>query len=89
MADAKPARAIAKGKKTIIAQQDKLKKRIASILGKPNANDPVFKCLSHVFNNSGEHNLSRKKKVRHTIRNLARKRFVLGYPPRKPNDTSI
>ena len=27
--------------------------------------------------------------MRFTIRNLARKRFVLGYPPRKPNDTSI
>jgi Zn finger protein HypA/HybF involved in hydrogenase expression len=89
LADAKPVRVIAKSKKTITAQQDKLKRRIASILDRPNVNDPVFKCLSHVFKTQGEYNLSRKKKVRFTIRHLARKRFALGYPPRKPNDTSI
>ena len=27
--------------------------------------------------------------MRHTIRRLALKRFALGYPPRKPNDTSL
>src|SRR5690606_36997114 len=36
-----------------------------------------------------EFNLSRDKDERFTIRNLARKRFVLGYPPRKAGDTSI
>jgi hypothetical protein len=33
--------------------------------------------------------LKRPNKTRFTVRNLARKRFVLGYPPRKQGDTSI
>ncbi len=89
LADAKPARVIAKSKKTITTQQSKLKKRIASILDKPNVSDPVFNCLSRVFKNPSSFNLTRDKKTRFTIRHLARKRFVLGYPPRKQNDTSI
>jgi hypothetical protein len=89
LADAKPARAIAKSKKTITTQQAKLKKRIASILDRPSVSDPVFKCLSRVFKHLSEFNLTRDKKTRFTVRTLARKRFLLGYPPRKQNDTSI
>jgi len=89
LADAKPARVIAKSKKTITTQQAKLKKRIASILDRPNVSDPVFKCLSRVFKHPSGYNLARDKKIRFTIRHLARKRFVLGYPPRKQNDTSV
>ena len=89
LADAKPARAITKSKKTITTQQAKLKKRIASILDRPNVSDPVFKCLSRVFKHPSDFNLTRDKKVRFAIRTLARKRFVLGYPPRKHSDTSI
>lgn len=33
--------------------------------------------------------MTREKKDRFTIRNLARKRFILGYPPRKKEDNSI
>lgn len=89
LANAKPAQMIATSKKTITSQQAKLKTRIVSILDRPNISDPVFKTLSRVFKNNCEYNLTRDKKVRFTIRNLARKRFVLGYPPRKQNDTSI
>lgn len=89
LSDAQPAQIIAKSKKTITTQQAKLKSRIASILDKPNVSDPVFKTLSRVFKNNCEYNLARDKKVRYTVRTLARKRFVLGYPPRKQNDTSI
>ncbi|MGH8605914.1 MAG: PIN domain-containing protein [Gammaproteobacteria bacterium] len=89
LADAKPAQAIAKSKKTITTQQKKLMTRIANILEKPSVSDPVFKTLSRVFKNDCEYNLTRDKKIRFKIRNLARKRFVLGYPPRKQNDTSI
>lgn len=89
LAGAKPARVIAKSKKTITTQQAKLKKRIASILDRPNTSDPVFKCVSRVFKHPSDYNLTRDKKIRFTIRHLARKRFVLGYPPRKQNDTSI
>lgn len=89
LSNAKPVKVIAKSKKTITTQQAKLKKRIASILDKPNLSDPVFKVLSRVFRNKSDYNLGRDKKIRFTVRHLARKRFILGYPPRKQNDTSI
>ncbi len=89
LATAKPAKLIAKSKKTITTQQTKQKKRIASILENPHLNDPVFKTLSRVFRHGSAYNLSRNKKIRFTVRSLARKRFILGYPPRKQNDTSI
>lgn len=89
MAKAQPALLIAKSKKTIVTQQGKLKKRIASVLDAPSRNDPVFKTLQRVFKNASPYNLTRDKKVRFSIRNLAKKRFILGYPPRKQNDTSI
>lgn len=89
LADAAPANVITKNKKEISAQQDKLKKRIAKILENPARNDAVFKTLQRVFKNKSEYNLSRDKKIRFSNRHLARKRFILGYPPRKQNDTSI
>jgi PIN domain len=89
LANAKPAQIIAKSKKTITTQQARLKTRIANVLEKPNISDPVFKAHERVFKYNSDYNLSRDKKDRFTIRNRARKRFVLGYPPRKQNDTSI
>lgn len=89
LSDATPANVITRNKKVISAQQEKLKKRMAKILDNPISNDPVFKTLQRVFNNKSEYNLTRDKKIRFTNRHLARKRFVLGYPPRKQNDTSI
>lgn len=55
----------------------------------PSHHDDVFKHLSRIFETNTSRNLNRSKKVRFEIRNLARKRFVLGYPPRKSADTSI
>lgn len=89
MAKAQPALLIAKCKKIIVTQQGKLKKRIASVLDTPSRNDPVFKTLQRVFKNASPYNLTRDKKVRFSIRNLAKKRFILGYPPRKQGDTSL
>jgi PIN domain len=83
LANAKPAQIIAKSKKTITTQQARLKTRIANVLEKPNISDPVFKAHERVFKYNSDYNLSRDKKDRFTIRNRARKRFVLGYPPRK------
>lgn len=89
LATAKPAEIIAKSKKTITTQQGKLKSRIASILNNPSASDPVYKVLQRIFKNESEYNLGRDKSIRFTIRNLAKKRFILGYPPRKKEDNSI
>lgn len=89
LATAKPAEIIAKSKKTITTQQGKLKSRIASILKNPSVSDPVYKVLQRVFKNQSEYNLGRDKPLRFNIRNLAKKRFILGYPPRKKEDNSI
>lgn len=89
LATAQPAVVIARCKDTIGKQQGKLKQRIASVLDTPSRNDPVFRTLQRVFKNPSPYNLTRDKKVRFSIRTLARKRFLLGYPPRKQTDTSI
>lgn len=89
LATAQPALLIAKSKETIVKQQGKLKQRIASVLDTPSRNDPVFRTLQRVFKNPSPYNLTRDKKMRFAVRNLAKKRFILGYPPRKQNDTSI
>lgn len=55
----------------------------------PGAYDKVFKTFNRIYVKNSSLNLSRSKKVRFEIRNFARKRFSLGYPPRKISDTSI
>ncbi len=89
LADAKAVEMIEKSKKTIAKKQKELKERIEKILKSPNYNDPVFKSLQKLFSNNSEINLNRENKIRFSIRNLAKKRFLLGYPPRKKADNSI
>lgn len=45
--------------------------------------------LQKVFPHKSPINLNRENKQRFTIRRLALKRFMLGYPPRKSADNSI
>ena len=80
---------IAKARNNIKKQQTKVKTRIAALLNRPSASDRVYQTLQRVFKTPSPYNLNRDAKVRFAIRNLARKRFVLGYPPRKSGDTSI
>lgn len=89
ISDAKAVEMIKKSKKDIDEQQKKLKERIEKILKNPNLNDPVFKILQKLFSHKSPINLNRENKQRFTIRRLALKRFMLGYPPRKSNDNSI
>jgi len=89
LSDAQPAKIIARNKKEITRQQSKLKRRIAAILRNPSANDPVYQILQRLFKQNGSYNLTREKDTRYHIRRLARKRYLLGYPPRKDKDTSI
>ena len=89
LSDAKPSDVIEKKKKEIAKQQKKLRDRILKILKNPATNDPVYQTLQRLFKNSSNLNLNREKKIRFTIRNLAKKRFILGYPPRKKEDNSI
>ncbi len=79
---------IKKHQKSISTQQKKVAEKIQKILENPSANDDVYKALQRVFKHSSPYNLNRQSKHRFAIRRLARKRFFLGYPPRKNNDTS-
>jgi len=89
ISDAKAVEMIKKSKKDIDDQQKKLKERIEKILKSPNIHDSVYKMLQKVFSHKSPINLNRDNKQRFTIRRLALKRFMLGYPPRKSADNSI
>jgi hypothetical protein len=65
-----------------------LKDRIANILANPISHDPVYQVAQRLFNTESELRLARTDKRKYFIRRLAWKRFILGYPPRKKNDTS-
>ena len=80
---------IRNSQKKIDEQQKKLKSQIEKILKDPKRYDPVYKSLQKLFKSKNEINLNRENKIRITIRNLAKKRFILGYPPRKKSDNSI
>ena len=67
----------------------KLKEKANSIILKPETHDDVFKALKEIFAQKTEHHLHRTTENKLQIRSRARKRFILGYPPRKANDTSM
>ena len=89
ISDAKAVEMIKKSKKDIDEQQKKLQERIEKILKNPILHDPVYKILQKVFSHNSPINLNRENKQRYSIRRLAFKRFMLGYPPRKSGDNSI
>jgi hypothetical protein len=80
---------IDKHRKELIKQQKVLTNKIQAILEKPATQDEVYKVLQRVFKHNSPYNLNREDKRRFGIRRLARKRFFLGYPPRKKSDTSF
>lgn len=80
---------IEKLKKSISDQQAKLNLKIEDLLREPHSKDPVFKSLNTLFDGKSAHNLRIDHDKRGSISEKAIKRFMLGYPPRKENDTSI
>lgn len=89
LSDAKAVKMIEKSKKNISERQKDLKERIEKILKNPNYNDQVYKSLQKLFNYKSNINLNRDNSKRIELRELANKRFILGYPPRKKSDNSI
>lgn len=89
LTDSQALKMMKKSKTEIDNQQKKIKLQIERILKNPNLYDPVYKSLQKIFINKSEINLNRDNKIRISIRNLAKKRFLLGYPPRKKDDNSI
>lgn len=87
--DAKPFEMIEKAQGQISTQLAKIKERVEGLLSRPNTQDKVFQTLQRVFKTESDFNLNRKNEKRFAIRELAQKRFLLGYPPRKKDDNSI
>jgi hypothetical protein len=67
----------------------KLKSRVEAPRKDPKTNDPVFNILAKIFSSDANHALTRDMAERHQINKRAWRRFVVGYPPRKANDTSV
>jgi predicted nucleic acid-binding protein len=81
---------ILKNQKSDLDKRKKeLKLRIGNIIGRPARYDPIYKSLEAIFTSKNDYVLTRDMKVRHKIKRLAWRRFILGYPPRKSSDTSI
>lgn len=83
------AAGIKKSRKEIQTRVTTLKRTADAILKNPSINDPVYKVCQRLFKNTSPLNLSRTNEIRFEIRELAEKRFRLGYPPRKDSDNSI
>jgi predicted nucleic acid-binding protein len=66
-----------------------IRKRLAKALAKPTTDDPVYKVCQRIFNKNDDLNLTREHDKKGYIRRKAMRRFLLGCPPRKKNDTSI
>ena len=89
LTDSQPSKQVKQHVDKIKKQQSKLRDRMERILTNPASHDNVYQCVQRLFRVKNEFNLSRTHKDRFRIRRLARKRHLLGYPPRKSSDTSI
>lgn len=87
--DSQPFQMLQKRKEEINKQQKKLKERIVKILKNPSYHDSVYKSLNKLFKANSYYNLNREDEKKYDVRTLAKKRFLLGYPPRKKGDNSI
>lgn len=88
VADSQPAKLLKKAEKEALKRYKELEKRYTNILEMPSNYDDVFRSLNRIFKTTSEYNLKRPNPLRFSLRSKARKRFMLGYPPRKPDDTS-
>jgi hypothetical protein len=69
-----------------------MRETLRAALLQPESRDNVYVAAMKLFKHKSELILARQnhdRPKRHAIRRLAWKRFILGYPPRKSNDTSI
>ncbi len=78
-------------RKQLVQKINKLRDRTSKLLEDPSSYDPVYKVLQRLFKAREKCHLYRThdRKLRDEIRNLAQKRFMLGYPPKKDRDLSI
>lgn len=89
LSDYQPSKMVGSSLKAAESNFQKVQKKIDDILAKPSIYDNVYKLIMKLFNHKSKYTLDIEDKIRFTIRNSAKKRFILGYPPRKSTDTSI
>jgi hypothetical protein len=90
LADSEPSAIIDKKKKEIETQLKTLRARVIKLLENPTRNDKVYQTFQRLFKDTASDiNLFRENDAKYKIRKLALKRFALGYPPRKKDDTSL
>jgi PIN domain len=87
--DAKAVKSLEKGLKTASQRVDQLKERLRRALENPASYDPVYQTCQRVFHRESDLVLTRNDPIRRVIRRRAFRRFIMGCPPRKKNDTSI
>jgi len=81
--------ALAKAAKNADSRKKEFRKRVLAALDRPANSDPVYKEARAIFVKDTPRNLNRTKKIRHQMKRLAFRRFMLGYPPRKSRDVSM
>jgi hypothetical protein len=89
LSDYQPAKTVVGSLKNASTNFKKVRRKIDNMISNPSSHDDVYKGLLKIFSHVGEYTLTREGDVKHEIRQLAQKRFMLGYPPRKSSDNSI
>lgn len=89
LSNLKPSSALSTQQKLYKEKFKEVKARGELILTNPARYDKVFQSFKRIYGADTKYNLCRPMKERFSVRSLARKRFALGYPPRKAGDTSI
>jgi hypothetical protein len=87
--DAKETKSILASQKKTEASVKKLISRYVKALESPATSDPVYRICQRIFHKADGLVLTREMPARKFIRRRALRRFLLGYPPRKGNDTSM
>jgi len=75
--------------KELKTRVEKFKDYFAKVMLEPKRYDKVYKACQEIFEFGSSLNLKRPDKKRYEIRRLAKKRFMLGYPPRKSDDITV
>lgn len=89
LSDAKSTAILNKSLKEAEKRVKALKARLSKALSNPTAFDPVHQACQRIFHRDDPLVLKRDNPLRRQIKSKALRRFLLGCPPRKKNDTSM
>lgn len=87
--DSEQVRILENDKKDIRKRVNELRQRMIRILANPVRHDRAYQTFQRLFKQDSGLVLNRENEDRERVKELARKRFLLGYPPRKKDDTSF